>query len=97
MTYLDFWADRFSKSSRAKQTTGSELKWKNVHRDGLPLDGQQVLLSADGVYHCTTFDAARQIFRLRDEPDSFFAVADNAVYHWVGIDPLPVADPHDQG
>jgi hypothetical protein len=65
------------------------MKWRSVQRDEPPADGQEVLLSAEGVYYCTRFDAAKQIFRLRDQPDSYFAVADNHNYYWVEIDSPP--------
>jgi hypothetical protein len=92
MTYIDFWVAELSRNPQVKEALEPMMKWKNVHKDALPADGQQVLLAVEGIYYCTTYSAERRIFRLKDEPDSFFAVEDNAIYYWVEIDEPPVME-----
>jgi hypothetical protein len=65
------------------------VKWKNVHIDKLPQHDQEVLLSAGGVYYYTMYDADKSVFRLRDEPETFFVVADREVYYWLEIGDPP--------
>lgn len=95
MRFIDFWVPRLASNPALKETIDA-VKWKNVHKDQLPEDGQEVLLESEGVYYCTTYDAAAQVFRLRDAPHSFFAVADRSTYHWIEIDsPKAVIKPEE--
>jgi hypothetical protein len=72
------------------------LKWKNVHIDRLPLDGQEVLLTVEGVYYMTRYDAAKEVFRLKDEPHSYFSVADKQLMYWLEMgEPEAPADKRD--
>jgi hypothetical protein len=57
------------------------MKWYNAQRDELPSDGQQVLVSVNGVYYITVFDEKEKKFRLRDQQQTFFH-ADEYLIYW---------------
>jgi hypothetical protein len=65
------------------------MTWKNVHSDEPPAHGQQVLLAVDGAYYVTHYDAVKNVYRLHEDPDSYFSPADNSVMHWVFIEEPP--------
>jgi hypothetical protein len=63
------------------------MKWKNVHRDRPPGDGQLILLSVNGVYYLTYYDAEKELFRLKEEPDSFFTKDERFSMYWLAFEP----------
>lgn len=65
------------------------MKWKNVHHDAPPGDGDRVLLAVNGVYYLTFFDKARGIFRLQDDPDSYFTPSESTSMYWTEIEEPP--------
>jgi hypothetical protein len=69
------------------------MEWKNVHRDSPPGHGQEILLSVDGIYYITQYDSEKNVYRLRDEPLSYFSPADRSSMYWLMIDEPPMAPP----
>jgi hypothetical protein len=61
------------------------MNWKNVHRDQLPEHDEEVLLSMKGVYYLTTFDGNQNVFRLKEEPESFFEITIGVPMYYISI------------
>lgn len=85
MTYFDALVGVLTRSPGFKEVECA-MKWKNVHKDELPANGQEVLLAVDGIYYHTRYNSERGTFNLKDDPTSFFSVADREMMHWVEIE-----------
>jgi hypothetical protein len=62
------------------------LKWKNVHRDDPPQDGQLVILSVNGICYLTEYDSGHGVYRLRDDRQQIFSPADSVIMYWLETD-----------
>jgi hypothetical protein len=67
------------------------MKWKNAHRDVPPKDGQTVLLSVEGIYYVTCYNASRRLFHLHQDPHEYFSCDAHTMLYWIEIDDPPVA------
>jgi len=81
----------FARYDSCGEAIENVMKWKNVHRDLLPADGQEVLLAVNGVYYQTQYSATDKIFLLKGEPETSFGISDKATMHWVEIGDPPTA------
>jgi hypothetical protein len=60
------------------------VKWNNALLDRRPKDSQQVLISADGIYYLVHYDAERQLFFFKDDPDIVFNPLKVQIY-WISL------------
>ena len=58
------------------------MKWYNAQRDLLPDDGQQVLISLNGVYFICRFDARNRLFKISEEESESFYKVDEYLIYW---------------
>jgi hypothetical protein len=56
------------------------MNWNNASVDALPADGQEVLMSVDGVYYIGIYKSHEQIFKLKDQPDQHFKLTEYRIY-----------------
>jgi hypothetical protein len=56
------------------------MRWYNAQRDELPVDSETVLLSVNGIYYITVYDAGERIFRLRDQIGTYFKPGEDLIY-----------------
>jgi hypothetical protein len=57
------------------------LKWKNANRKELPPHGDQVLISANGIYYIATFSGPEKSFTVRGEKENnIFRIDDHQIY-----------------
>jgi hypothetical protein len=61
------------------------VKWYNANRDELPSHQQEVLISFNGIYYITAYNSSLKRFYLKDEPETFFDLSENAIY-WTEFD-----------
>jgi hypothetical protein len=62
------------------------MNWKNVSRDKSPDDGQQVLLSVDGVYYLTIYHKPSNTYQLKDQAGQFFSPGESPAMYWLEIE-----------
>jgi hypothetical protein len=63
------------------------MKWNNTQADYAPADNETVLISVNGVYYITIYDAEHRIFRLRDMLGSHFDPEKETIYWTEFISP----------
>ena len=63
--------------------------WKNTALDNFPEHEQNVLISVEGVYYMTIYDANQKVFRLTDDLNSTFDPAEFQSIYWLPIDQYP--------
>jgi hypothetical protein len=56
------------------------MKWKNASLDEHPEHLKVVLVSVEGVYYITIYDSHTNIYRFKDEPESFFSPEEHLIY-----------------
>jgi hypothetical protein len=65
------------------------MKWNNALRDAPPVHNQEVLISVEGVYYVTTYDAGKNWYVLRDDKRQHFEPSERNVFYWVAIEDAP--------
>jgi hypothetical protein len=60
------------------------MRWYNADMDSLPLNGSEVLASVNGVYYLAIYDENIRAFRLKDQPEEYFAIGEQLIY-WSGL------------
>ena len=64
------------------------MRWNNAQKDKLPEEGQQVLISVNGIYYICAYDAGERAFKIRDESrETVFTVDDYLIYWTEFVDP----------
>lgn len=63
------------------------MRWYNAQRDELPKDEQILLVSVNGIYYITVYDAKEKLFRLKDQIGIYFRPEDDLIYWTEFIDP----------
>jgi hypothetical protein len=72
------------------------MKWKNVHLDGVPNDKQEVLISANGIYHLAVYDATYRVFKLHEHIGKIFPIEGAAMLYWLRLEPFVPREPGDE-
>jgi hypothetical protein len=63
------------------------MNWRNAHYDTLPEHKEEVLISVKGIYYLTKYDSRIKVFRLMDDPDTFFGtIEEEEPIYWISID-----------
>jgi hypothetical protein len=65
------------------------MKWNNTQQDGIPEDGQQVLISVRGINYMAIFIKDRSMFVISSPGTDEFDSRENGIY-WV---PIPHSNP----
>jgi hypothetical protein len=64
------------------------MRWFNAQKDKLPDDGQQVLISVNGVYYICIFNAGERFFAIEDQArETTFNIDDYLIYWTEFVDP----------
>jgi hypothetical protein len=64
------------------------MRWYNAQKDKLPEDGQQVLISVNGVYYICKYQEEKRQFKIEDElRETAFKVDDYMIYWTEFVDP----------
>jgi hypothetical protein len=58
------------------------IKWNSTHRNEFPRDGQEVVISVDGVNYISNYDSGKKIFRTNELLETFFKAGDAEIL-WV--------------
>jgi hypothetical protein len=66
----------------------SKLNWNNALLDIKPAHEQMVVVSVDGIYYLTWYDANNGLFRLKDQPEAFFSPDKHLIY-WIEFNDHP--------
>jgi hypothetical protein len=66
------------------------MKWKSAHKSELPKNGEQILISVDGIYYLAVYEAELGLFRPRGERNVFFNPLENLIY-WTEVEKVEVS------
>lgn len=61
------------------------MNWKNAQIDDPPEDGEEVLVSVDGIYYLTRYDASEGVYRLKDALGQYFSPSESTQMYWLEL------------
>jgi hypothetical protein len=86
MTYFDLAIHQLNTNHLVQSSVIPDLQWQSVHSGQLPVHGEKVLLSVEGILYQCVFNSTARRFNLKDEPNSFFSVEDRDEMNWISMD-----------
>jgi hypothetical protein len=60
------------------------VNWKNVIKDEVPSDKQEVLIAVKGIYYPATYIASQNGFRLHIS-DKFIPIKNSSIIYWAEL------------
>jgi hypothetical protein len=64
------------------------MKWKNAQKDTLPKAGDEVLISVNGIYYISVYNASGNLFIVNDTTATEFSADEHLIY-WTEFHNFP--------